>query len=32
MMGNTMDSVLRGWVIGHLRGQGISRHRELQQR
>ena len=24
MMGNTMDSVLRGWVIGHLRGQGSA--------
>jgi hypothetical protein len=27
-----MDSVLRGWVIGHLLGQAISRRREAQQR
>src|SRR4051794_38894697 len=27
-----MDSVLRGWVIGHLLGQAINRRREAQQR
>ena len=27
-----MDSVLRGWVIGHLLGQAINRRREAQPR
>lgn len=27
-----MDSVLRGWVIGHLLGEAISRRRDAQQR
>ena len=28
----SMDSVLRGWVIGHLLGEAISRRRDAQQR
>jgi hypothetical protein len=27
-----MDSLLRGWIIGHLLGQAINRHRETQLR
>jgi hypothetical protein len=30
MRADTMDSILRGWVIGHLLGDAISRRREAQ--